>query len=139
MTDDIFLDLPEEINLKGERNLLVLANVLIRQQQIPQETASREIEAAYVRAAEAEYGAEYEFWAKLKKDGSIELAQVLKVVDVMLNEYREVALTDIRNTQSDAELGHYVVNPVPPIHPHRISEWLRSGETQIRNLSINVR
>lgn len=138
MTGEIFLDLPEELNLKGERNLLVLANVLIRQQQIPQETASREIEAAYVRAAEAEYGAEYEFWAKLKKDGSIELAQVLKVVDLMVNEYREVALTEIRNTQSDAELGHYVVNPVTPIHPHRISEWLRSGETQIRNLSITA-
>lgn len=138
MSGETVIELPESLTLKNERNLLVLANTLTQQQQIQQETAVQIIEAAYVRAAEAKYGAEYEFWARIKNDGSIQLAQVLKVVEIMRNECREVTLSDLQDSQSHAELGQYVVNPLEPVHPPQIAEWLGSGETEIQNVKITV-
>ena len=138
MTDEVVVELSEILTLRSKRNLLVLADALTQQQQIPQETAIRNIEAAYIRAAEAEYGPEYEFWARIMKDGSIQLAQVLKVVEMMRNEFREVSLSDLQQSQSHAELEQYVVNSLDPVHPPQISEWLRSDETEIQNVKITV-
>ncbi|KIC43365.1 hypothetical protein RA27_08845 [Ruegeria sp. ANG-R] len=139
MTEDPIVEIAEPLVLEADRSLLALAGAISKEQGIPQEVAIREVEASYVRAAEAEYGPEYEFWAQIKADGTVQLAQVLKVVKAMRNEYREVALDDLRKSHPEARPGQYVVNALAPIHPHRISEWMQPRQTRVENLKITSR
>ena len=124
--------------LKSNRNLLVLAEVLAKANGVSVEDAVTGIEASYVRAAEAEFGTEYEFWARIKPDGTISLAQVLKVVDVVRSEYREVALGDLSRYDANAALGQFVVNELDSVHPEKIVHWLQSEGTEICNISLSV-
>ncbi|SDW15513.1 NusA N-terminal domain-containing protein [Ruegeria halocynthiae] len=136
MSDNHLLEVAEGFVLKGDRSLQALARALAKEQGVPLKAAIQDIEASYVRAAEAEYGPEYEFWAQVKEDGTVQLAQVLKAVEVMRNAQREVAVDDLRRSRPDAQPGQYVVNTLDPIHPHKIAQWMRSTETQIENVKI---
>ena len=70
--------------------------------------------AAYVQAAQAKYGDQYTFWAKVDEAGQVSLAQVLRVVEFVEDVCKEVALTHIRRTDPNAALGDHVVNPLDP-------------------------
>lgn len=136
MTQDLLLETPGPFVLDSDRTLLSLAGFLADTHGIPRQQAVDEIEAAYIRAAEAEYGPDYTFWVRVKPDGSIAVAQVLKIVEVMRDERREVALGDLSDSHPDARLGAFIVNPVAPVHPAHIAEWLQPRQTTLRNIRV---
>lgn len=138
MTETVLVDRPDTIELGLDTDLMSLAAVIAAEYDISPEMAVREIEDLYVAAAEAEHGAGYRFWASVKRDGTVEVAQVLKVVATLRDEQREVAIDALRTVEPEAQLGQYVVNPIDPIHPARIAVWLEKGKTEVRNVKLSV-
>ena len=124
--------------LRSDRSLTSLILGLAAERGISTEQAARDVEEAYVRAAEVKHGAEYLFWAKLDADGTMSLAQVLQVVEHVVNPCREVALSDLRSNFPDAELGQYVVNAIAPVHPPKIAHWQIPRATEIENVELVV-
>ena len=97
------------------------AEELAHRQQVPVREMIKEIERAYVDAAETQYGKGNTFWASVQDVGAIKLAQVLKVVEEVKTPQREVARSNLLETDPDVQLGHYVVNTIEPIHPPKFA------------------
>ncbi|SMX36914.1 NusA N-terminal domain-containing protein [Octadecabacter ascidiaceicola] len=72
---------------------------------------------AYVEAAKQKHGSEFTFWARVDDSGCIEVAQVLKIVETVADERREVNLANVRQRDSKAKLGGYIVNIIDPVVP----------------------
>lgn len=72
---------------------------------------------AYVEAAQQEYGSEFTFWARMDSAGRIEVAQVLKIVETVADERREVNFSTVKQHASNAKLGDYIVNIIDPVVP----------------------
>ncbi|GAA6158662.1 hypothetical protein NBRC116589_08360 [Ruegeria sp. HU-ET01832] len=138
MTSSSLVEGGTTITLETDRTLLTLAAKLAEKQRMSAQDAIGEIEQAYTRAAEAEHGPEYLFWAKIGKDGAISVAQVLKIVEVLTDQYREVALSDVRNNFPDAQIGQFVVNAIDPVHPPKVAHWLSPRATDISGLDLSL-
>ena len=75
------------------------------------------VEAAYVKAAERRHGSDFIFWARRNDAGHIAVAQVLKIVETVVDDHREVKLTDVQLCVPNAKLGEYVINRIDPVEP----------------------
>ena len=131
------LESADALVLRRNTFLRTLAEELAHRQQVPVREMIKEIERAYVDAAETQYGKGYTFWASVQDDGTIKLAQVLKVVEEVKTPQREVARSNLLETDPDVQLGHYVVNTIEPIHPPKFAQSVRLQETHITNLKIS--
>lgn len=94
------------------------------------------IEAAYVQAAEQVYGDEYMFWARTTDQGEVEVVQALKIVEVVEDEYREVAIRNVEKQRPNAKVGETILIPIDPIVPEEAA--MRGVETlaSLQNVCI---
>ena len=117
---------------------MVLAQLNARDPDLSLEEAVAQFEAAYVKTAQSHYGREYKFWARLKRDGRIDLVQVLKIVKVVKNAHRHVSLENVQQHDPKAKIGQFVVNALPPIHPQEFADNLGKAATFVQDVRIST-
>ena len=102
--------------------LLQIAESVAREKSIDQNIVIEAMEQAIQSAAKRKYGQELEIRAGInKKSGEIEIARVLKVVEVIDNKATEITLEEGQKRDSSARIGDYFYDPLPPIELGRVA------------------
>ena len=102
--------------------LLQIAESVAREKSIDQNIVIQAMEQAIQSAAKRKYGQELEIRAGInKKSGEIEIARVLKVVEVVDNKAIEITLEEGQKRDSSARIGDYFYDPLPPIELGRVA------------------
>jgi N utilization substance protein A len=102
--------------------LLQIAESVARDKSIDQGIVIEAMEQAIQSAAKRKYGQELEIRAGInKKSGEIEIARVLKVVEVIENKATEITLEDGQKRDASARLGDFFYDPLPPIELGRVA------------------
>ena len=102
--------------------LLQIAESVAREKSIDQSIVIEAMEQAIQSAAKRKYGQELEIVAGInKKSGEIEIARVLKVVEVIENKATEITLEEGKKRDSAARLGDFFYDPLPPIELGRVA------------------
>ena len=102
--------------------LLQIAESVAREKSIDQNIVIEAMEQAIQSAAKRKYGQELEIRAGInKKSGEIEIARVLKVVEVVDNKATEITLEEGQKRDSSARIGDYFYDPLPPIELGRVA------------------
>ncbi len=106
----------------NKAELLAIADAVAREKLIDREIVIEAMEDAIQRAARARYGAENDIRAKIDpKSGDMRLWRVVEVVDLVDDYFKQVSVADAQKLQKGAELGDYIVDPLPPIEFGRIA------------------
>jgi N utilization substance protein A len=101
--------------------LLAIADAVAREKSIDRGIVIEAMEDAIQRAARARYGAENDIRAKIDaKSGETRLWRVLEVVAEPEDFFKQISLKDAQKKDKAAELGSYVVDPLPPVDLGRI-------------------
>ncbi len=113
----------EDINQNTARpELLQIAESVAREKSIDQDIVIEAMEQAIQSAAKRKYGQELEIRAGInKKNGEIEIARVLKVVEEVENKAIEISIEEGKKRNSDARIGDYFYDPLPPIELGRVA------------------
>ena len=102
--------------------LLQIAESVAREKSIDQNIVIEAMEQAIQSAAKRKYGQELEIRAGInKKSGEIEIARVLKVVEVVDNKATEITLEEGQKRDNSARIGDYFYDPLPPIELGRVA------------------
>ena len=102
--------------------LLQIAESVAREKSIDQNIVIQAMEQAIQSAAKRKYGQELEIRAGInKKSGEIEIARVLKVVEVVDNKAIEITLEEGQKRDSSSRIGDYFYDPLPPIELGRVA------------------
>ena len=102
--------------------LLAIADAVAREKSIDRTIVIEAMEDAIQRAARARYGAENDIRAKIDpKGGETRLWRVLEVVEEPEDFFKQVSLKDARKKDPAAEIGGYIVDPLPPVEFGRIA------------------
>ena len=102
--------------------LIAIADAVAREKSIDRMIVIEAMEEAIQRAARARYGSENDIRAKLDpRTGDLRLWRVLEVVEEPEDLFKQVGLVDSAKLQSDAKLGDFIVDPLPPIEFGRIA------------------
>ena len=102
--------------------LLQIAESVAREKSIDQNIVIEAMEQAIQSAAKRKYGQELEIRAGInKKSGEIEIARVLKVVEVVENKATEITLKEGQKRDGSARIGDYFYDPLPPIELGRVA------------------
>tara|TARA_Y100001960_G_scaffold45322_2_gene45418 strand:- start:3057 stop:4601 length:1545 start_codon:yes stop_codon:yes gene_type:complete len=102
--------------------LLQIAESVAREKSIDQNIVIQAMEQAIQSAAKRKYGQELEIRAGInKKSGEIEIARVLKVVEVVDNKAIEITLEEGQKRDSSARIGDFFYDPLPPIELGRVA------------------
>ena len=102
--------------------LLQIAESVAREKSIDQSIVIEAMEQAIQSAAKRKYGQELEIRAGInKKSGEIEIARVLKVVEVVDNKAIEITLEEGKKRDSSARIGDFFYDPLPPIELGRVA------------------
>ena len=89
--------------------LLQIAESVAREKSIDQNIVIQAMEQAIQSAAKRKYGQELEIRAGInKKSGEIEIARVLKVVEVVDNKAIEITLEEGQKRDSSARIGDFI-------------------------------
>ena len=96
--------------------LLQVADAVAREKLIDREEVIEAMEQAIQKAARSKYGLEHDVRAHVdRRTGDIRLARYLEVVEEIENETTQLTLDQARRRKPDAELGEFLVDPLPPI------------------------
>jgi N utilization substance protein A len=102
--------------------LLAIADAVAREKSIDRNIVIEAMEDAIQRAARARYGAENDIRAKIDpKGGETRLWRVLEVVEEPEDFFKQISLKDARKKDATAEIGSYIVDPLPPVEFGRIA------------------
>ena len=102
--------------------LLQIAESVAREKSIDQNIVIQAMEQAIQSAAKRKYGQELVIRAGInKKSGEIEIARVLKVVEVVDNKAIEITLEEGQKRDSSARIGDFFYDPLPPIELGRVA------------------
>ena len=102
--------------------LLQVADAVAREKSIERDEVLEAMEQAIQKAARSKYGLEHDVRAYIdRKSGDIKLARYLEVVEEIENEITQLTLEEARRKKPDAELGEFLVDPLPPIDFGRIA------------------
>ena len=102
--------------------LLQIAESVAREKSIDQNIVIQAMEQAIQSAAKRKYGQELEIRAGInKKSGEIEIARVLKVVEVVDNKAIEITLEEGQKRDSSARIGDFFYDALPPIELGRVA------------------
>ncbi|WP_397588731.1 NusA N-terminal domain-containing protein, partial [Sandarakinorhabdus limnophila] len=102
--------------------LLAIADAVAREKSIDRAIVVEAMEDAIQRAARARYGAENDIRAKIDpKSGETRLWRVLEVVEEPEDFFKQISLKDALKKDKTAELGSFVVDPLPPVEFGRIA------------------
>ena len=102
--------------------LIAIADAVAREKLIDKGIVIEAMEDAIERAARARYGAENDIRAKLDTEtGDLRLWRVLEVVEEPEDHFKQIDLKGAQKLKKDAQLGDFIVDPLPPIEFGRIA------------------
>ena len=102
--------------------LLQMADAVAREKLIDPEEVIDAMEQAIQKAARSKYGLEHDVRAHVdRRSGDIRLARYLEVVEDVENEVTQLTLDQARRRKPDAEIGEFLVDPLPPMDFGRIA------------------
>nr|MBA2466405.1 transcription termination/antitermination protein NusA [Sphingomonas sp.] len=106
----------------NKAELLAIADAVAREKLIDRSIVIEAMEDAIQRAARARYGAENDIRAKLDPTtGDLRLWRVVEVVEEVDDYFKQVDLKGAQKLQGDAQMGDFIVDPLPPIEFGRIA------------------
>ena len=104
--------------------LLTVADTVARDKGIDRDEVLEAMEQAIQRAGRSKYGHEHDIRAHIDRNtGEITLARYLEVVDAaeLENEFMQIPLEKAQRKKDDAQLGEFLIDPLPPIDFGRIA------------------
>ncbi|HEV2078449.1 MAG TPA: transcription termination factor NusA [Allosphingosinicella sp.] len=106
----------------NKAELIAIADSVAREKLIDKAIVIEAMEDAIQRAARSRYGAENDIRAKLDPvTGDLRLWRVVEVVEEVDDHFKQVSLKDAEKLQPGAQLGDFIVDPLPPIEFGRIA------------------
>ncbi len=101
--------------------LLAIATSVATEKMIDKSIVIEAMEEAIQKSARNRYGAENDIRAKLDpKTGDLRLWRVVEVVDVVEDYFKQVDLKQAEKLQPGAQIGDFIVDPLPPVDLGRI-------------------
>jgi N utilization substance protein A len=112
----------ERIAALPRPELLQVADAVARDKNIDREEVLMAMEQAIQKAGRSKYGHEHDIRAHIdRKTGEIQLARAIEVVEAVENEATQCTLAQAQRKKADAELGEFLIDPLPPIDFGRIA------------------
>lgn len=112
----------ERIAALPRPELLQVADAVARDKNIDREEVLMAMEQAIQKAGRSKYGHEHDIRAHIdRKTGEIQLARAIEVVETIENEATQCTLAQAQRKKADAELGEFLIDPLPPIDFGRIA------------------
>jgi N utilization substance protein A len=102
--------------------LLQVAETVAREKGIDREEVLEAMELAIQKAGRSKYGHEYDIRAEISREtGQIELRRYLEVADPVENEATQITLDEAKERNPAAQIGDFIIEPLPPIDFGRIA------------------
>ena len=102
--------------------MLQVADTVAQEKGIERDQVLDAMEQAIQKAGRAKYGHEHDIRAVIDRTtGEIRLARYLEVVDEVENDATQFTLVDAVRMKSDAKIGEFIIDPLPPIDFGRIA------------------
>ncbi len=102
--------------------LLAVADAVARDKGIEREQVLEAMEQAIQKAGRSKYGHEHDIRAHIDRStGAIDLARYTEVVEEVENEMTQMTVERARRIKRDAEVGEFLIDPLPPIDFGRIA------------------
>ena len=96
--------------------LLQIADAVAREKSIERETVIAAMEEAIQKAARSKYGHENDIRAEIDpKNGEIRIFRCLEVTETVENEATQIALSEAKSHNPDAQAGDILAEPLPPV------------------------
>jgi N utilization substance protein A len=112
----------ERIAALPRPELLQVADAVARDKGIDRDEVLEAMEQAIQKAGRSKYGHEHDIRAHIdRKSGEIQLARYIEVVEEVENEATQFTLKQALKKKPDAQLGDFLVDPLPPIDFGRIA------------------
>ena len=112
----------ESLSIYPRLELLQVADTVAREKGIDREEVLEAMEQAIQKAGRSKYGHELDIRAQIdRKTGEIHLFRYREVAEEIENEAAQLTLEQARQIKSDAELGEFLIDPLPPIDFGRIA------------------
>ena len=101
--------------------LLQVAEAVARDKGIEQDEVLEAMEEAIQKAGRSKYGHEHDIRANIDRtNGQIALARYREVAEEIENDAIQITLEDAQREKSDAVIGDFLIDPLPPIDFGRI-------------------
>jgi N utilization substance protein A len=102
--------------------LLQIADAVAREKSIDRMIVIEAMEDAIQKAARSRYGSETDVRAEINpKTGEMRLQRLLKVVEVVDDPAKDIALDEARGRNPAAQVGDFIAEPLPPMDFGRIA------------------
>lgn len=102
--------------------LLQVADTVARDKSIDREEVLEAMEQAIQKAGRSKYGHDHDIRVHIDRaTGEISLARYLEVVETVENETTQIPLDTAQRRKRDAQIGEFLVDPLPPIDFGRIA------------------
>src|SRR6201982_690828 len=102
--------------------LLQVADTVARDKGIDKDEVLEAMEQAIQKAGRSKYGLEYDIRAEIdRRNGEIRLLRFREVVDTVENEATQIPLAQAQRLNPEAEIGDFIIDPLPPIDFGRIA------------------
>jgi len=112
----------EATGLYPRLELLQVADAVAREKGIDREEVLEAMEQAIQKAGRSKYGHELDIRAEIdRKTGEIHLFRYREVAEPIENEATQISPEAAREEKPDAELGEFLIDPLPPIDFGRIA------------------
>ena len=112
----------ENESVYSRLELLQVAETVARDKGIDRDEVIEAMEQAIQRAGRSKYGHEHDIRATIDREsGAIKLARYLEVAEEIEDEATQINLETARKQKSDAEIGEFLIEPLPPIDFGRIA------------------
>ncbi|MDX2102303.1 MAG: transcription termination/antitermination protein NusA [Alphaproteobacteria bacterium] len=108
--------------LQPRAELLQVADAVAREKTIDREEVLIAMEQAIQKAARSKYGLEHDIRAEIdRSNGEIRIRRFREVVESVDNEPVQMLLAEAQARNPEAEVGDFIVDPLPPIDFGRIA------------------
>jgi N utilization substance protein A len=102
--------------------LLQVADAVAREKNIEREIVLSAMEEAIQKAGRSKYGFDHDIRATIdRKSGGIELKRYREVVEAIEDEAKQLTLNEARRIKSNAAIGEFLVDDLPPLDFGRIA------------------
>jgi N utilization substance protein A len=108
--------------LQPRLEMLQVADTVAREKGIDREEVLLAMEQAIQKAGRSKYGAEHDIRAEIDRStGEIRLKRYQEVVEIVENETTQLPVSEAKRRNPDAEVGDFIIDPLPPIDFGRIA------------------
>ncbi len=102
--------------------LVQMADTLAREKGIDKSAVLEAMEQGISKAGRSKYGPEYDIRTKIDpKDGSIQMARYVTVVEEVEDEFTQITLDEARKRDKSLNIGDEIVDMLPPMDFGRIA------------------